>query len=54
MDEVRNYQNVKYKMIYPGSDNDEEDQGNYIFNENLEKHILYERSRSKILKDGKV
>ena len=54
MDEVRNDQNVKHKMIYPGSDNDEEDQENYIFDENLEKQILYERSRSKIVKDGKV
>ena len=52
MDEVRNDQKVKHKMIYPGSDNNEEEEENYIFNENLEKHILYERSRSKILKDG--
>ena len=54
MDEVRNDQKVKHKMIYPGSDKDEEEEENYIFNENLEKHILYERSRSKIVNDGKV
>ena len=52
MDEVRNDQNVKHKMIYPGSDNDEEEQENYIFHENLEKQVLFEISRSKILKDG--
>ena len=53
MDEVRNYQKSKHKMIYPGSDNDEEQQ-DYVFDENLEKLILYERSRSKVVKDGKV
>ena len=51
MDEVRNDQKVKHKKISPGSDNDEEEQENYIFQENLEKQVLFERSRSKILKD---
>ena len=52
LDEDRNYQKVKHEMIFPGSKSDEEEQESYTFDENLEEQILFERSRSKIVKDG--